>query len=261
MSPPPAVAAARWAVSDTLVLAGRSLRHWLRQRQLLLLTTIQPVMLVVLFTQVFGGSVRTPGMRYVDFLVPGVIVQVVAWDSAQTAVAVSADVTSSTIDRFRSLPMARIAVLAGRTLADAARNLVVILIMIGVGTVAGFRVRGGMGGALAAILLILAFSYALTWIFAYVGLTAGGAEAALAAGVLVVFPLMFASSALVPTATLPDWLRPVAEHQPLTAVIDAARALLQGEPAPTVPAAALWTLGVLAVAVPLAVSRADRRQS
>lgn len=251
--------AARWAISDTLVLAGRSLRHWLRQPQLLVLTTIQPVLLVLLFTQVFGGSVDTPGMAYVDYLVPGVIVQVVAWDSAQTAVALAADVASSTIDRFRSLPMARAAVLAGRTLADAVRNLMVVLIMLGVGHLVGFRIRTSAPSAVAAIVLIVGLGYALTWVFAYVGLTAGGAEAALAAGVLVVFPLMFASSALVPTATLPDWLRPIAEHQPLTLVINTARALLQGEPAgPWLFGALLWTFGLLALAVLLATRRYRR---
>jgi ABC transporter DrrB family efflux protein len=238
------------------VLAGRSLRHWLRQPQLVLLSTIQPVMLVVLFTQVFGGSVATPGLHYVDFLVPGVIVQVVAWDSAQTAAGLAADVASSTIDRFRTLPMSQPAVLAGRTLADGVRNLAVVLVMLAVGYPLGLRLHGGVAGAVAAIALVLAFGYALTWLFAYLGLSAGGAEAALAAGVVVVFPLMFASSAIVPTDTLPGWLRPLAEHQPLTLVINAARALMHGEPAGASLLGALgWTAGLLIVAVPLALRR------
>jgi ABC transporter DrrB family efflux protein len=250
----------RWAVADTLVLTGRCLRHWVRQPQLLVLSTIQPVMLVLLFTQVFGGSVDTPGLRYVDYLVPGVIVQVVAWDSAQTAVALAADVASTTIDRFRTLPMAQAAPLAGRTLADAVRSLVVVLIMLGVGHTVGFRVHGGVGGMVAAVALVVAFGYALTWLFAYVGLTAGGAESAMAAGVVVVFPLMFASSALVPTQTLPEWLRPIAQHQPLTQVIDAARALLHGQPPGTALLGAMaWTVGLLAVSVPLALRRYFRR--
>src|SRR5258705_877269 len=121
--------ASRWAVSDSLVLAGRCLRHWLRQPQLVLLSTIQPVLLVALFTQVFAGSVAIPGQHYVDYLVPGVIVQVVAWDSAQTAAGLAADVSSSTIDRFRTLPMSQPAVLPGRSLAEAVRNPVVVLLM------------------------------------------------------------------------------------------------------------------------------------
>jgi len=118
-----AVGALRWTASDTLALAGRSLRHWMRQPQLMLLSTVQPVMLVVLFTHVFGGAVATPGFEYVDFLLPGIMVQVVAWDSTQTAVGIAADRASSAIDRFRSMPMSAPAVLAGRTLADAGRNL------------------------------------------------------------------------------------------------------------------------------------------
>lgn len=246
----------RWSVADTLVLAGRSLRHWRRQPELLLLSTAQPVLLVLLFTQVFGGAVATPGTRYVDWLVPGVLVQVVAWDSAKTAVGVAEDLASSTIERFRTLPMSAPAVLAGRTLADAGRNLFVVLAMLAAGALVGLRVPGGPVAAAGAIALTVAFGYALTWLFAYLGLRARGGEAALAAGILVVFPLMFASSAVVPVETMPAWLRPFAAHQPLTAVIDAVRALLQGRPAAGEVAAALaWTAGVLAVAVPAAVRR------
>ena len=172
--PAASLGAVRWAISDTLVLAGRSLRHWRRQPQLLLLSTIQPVMLVMLFTQVFKGSVVVPTMSYVDYLVPGVMVQVVAWDSVQTAVGVAADVASSTIDRFRSLPMTQVAALAGRTVADAVRSLAVVLLMLGVGAIVGLRPRGGVGPTVAAVALIVAFGYALSWLFAYVGLTFGG---------------------------------------------------------------------------------------
>ena len=155
--------------------------------------------------------------------------------------------------------MSQPAVLAGRTLADAVRNLVVVLLMLAVGHVVGFRVHGGIGGAVAAIALIVAFGYALTWLFAYLGLRAGGAEAALAAGVVLVFPLMFASSAIVPTDTLPGWLRPLAEHQPLTIVMDTARALMQGEPSAARLWGALgWTAGLLIVAIPLALRRYHR---
>lgn len=250
-----AAAATRWAVSDTAVIAGRSLRHWVRQPQLVLLSTVQPVMLVVLFTQVFGGAVDTPGIAYVDFLVPGVIVQVVAWDSAQTAVGLAEDLRTSTIDRFRTLPMAPPAVLAGRTFADAARNLGVVLVMVAVGHLVGFRFSGGIGGAVAAIALVIAFGYAMTWVFALVGLSVGGAEAALAAGFVVVFPMMFASSALVPVSTLPGWLQPFAAHQPITLVVDATRALALGTPATRpVVGALLWT-GALLLCLPFAVRR------
>lgn len=250
------VDALRWSFADTLVMAGRSLRHWRRQPELLLLSTAQPVLLVLLFTQVFGGAVTTPGTRYVDWLVPGVLVQVVAWDSAKTAVGVAEDLASSTVERFRTLPMSAPAVLAGRTLADAGRNLFVVLAMLAAGAVVGLRIPGGPVAAAGAVALTVSFGYALTWLFAYLGLRARGGEAALAAGILVVFPLMFASSALVPVETMPAWLRPLAAHQPLTAVIDAVRALMQGRPAAGAVATALaWTAGILAVAVPAAVRR------
>jgi ABC-2 type transport system permease protein/oleandomycin transport system permease protein len=250
------VDAIRWSLADTLVMAGRSLRHWRRQPELLLLSTAQPVLLVLLFTQVFAGAVATPGMRYVDWLLPGVLVQVVAWDSAKTAVGVAEDLASSTLERLRTLPMSAPAVLAGRTLADAGRNLLVVLTMLAAGALVGLRIPGGPVATTAAVALTVAFGYALTWLFAYVGLRSRGGEAALAAGILVVFPLMFASSALVPVETMPAWLRPLAAHQPLTAVIDAVRALMQGRPAAGAVAAALaWTAGILALAVPAAVRR------
>lgn len=251
-----ATAGAAAFVSDTSVLTGRSLRHWFRQPQLALLSTVQPVILVVLFAQVFGGAVATPGMRYIDFLVPGVLVQTVAWDSTQTAVGIAEDVSTSTVERFRSLPMSPAAALAGRTLADACRNLFVVVLMTAAGALVGFRPHGGAAGVVAAILLIVLFGYAFNWFFALIGLTVRGAEAALAASFIWVFPLMFASSALVPVATMPRWLRPFAEHQPISQAVDAARALMQGQqPGPALPVTLAWTAGALLVAVPLAVRR------
>jgi ABC transporter DrrB family efflux protein len=244
------------ALSDTAVLTGRSLRHWIRQPQLALLSTVQPVILVVLFAQVFGGAVHTPGMPYIDFLVPGVLVQTVAWDSTQTAVGIAEDVSTSTVERFRSLPMSPAAALAGRTLADACRNLFVVLLMTAAGTLVGFRPHGGAAGVAAAVLLVVFFGYAFNWFFALIGLTVRGAEAALAASFIWVFPLMFASSALVPTDTMPRWLRPFAEHQPISQAVDAARALMAGRPpGDTVAATLAWAVGALLVAVPLAVRR------
>ena len=254
-----AARALRWTASDTLALAGRSLRHWMRQPQLMLLSTVQPVMLVVLFTHVFGGAVATPGFEYVDFLLPGIMVQVVAWDSTQTAVGIAADRASSAIDRFRSMPMSAPAVLAGRTLADAGRNLLVTAVMVAVGHLVGFRFHGGAAAAVGAILLVVAFGYALSWLFAFIGLAARGAEAALAISFVVVFPLMFASSAVVPPATMPNWLRPFATYQPISLTVDAARALATGEPAGAwLPGALAWTAAILAIAVPLAVRRFHR---
>jgi ABC transporter DrrB family efflux protein len=249
-------ATARSALSDTQVLAGRSLRHWLRQPQLVLLSTVQPVILVLLFSQVFGGAVHVPGLSYIDFLLPGVLVQTVAWDSTQTAVGIADDRSSSTIERLRSLPMSPLAALAGRTLADACRNLFVVTLMVAAGAVAGFRPHGGLLALAGAVLLVVFFGYALNWVFALIGLTVQGTEAALAASFVWVFPLMFASSALVPPQTMPGWLRGFAEYQPISTVINATRALMTGQPAGHWVAGALaWTLLTLAVAVPLAGRR------
>ncbi|WP_433046284.1 ABC transporter permease [Dactylosporangium sp. CS-033363] len=244
------------AVSDTFVLTGRSLRHWIRQPQLMLLSTVQPVMLVLLFTQVFGGAVDTPGIRYVDYLLPGVLVQTVAWDSTQTAVGIAADLGTRTVERFRSLPMSPVAALAGRTLADLCRTVFVCALMTGTAALIGFRVHGGAPAAVAAFALVCAFGFAMSWLFALIGLMVRGAEAALAASFVWVFPLMFASNALVPTGSMPAWLRGFAEHQPISQVVGAARALLLGEPAGRwlLPALA-WTAGALLLAVPLAVRR------
>jgi ABC-2 type transport system permease protein len=251
----PAGRALAWTAEDTVVMAGRSLRHWLRQPQLILLTTVQPIMLVLLFTIVFGGSVAVTGMSYVDYVVPGVLVQVVAWDSTQTAVGVTADRASGAIDRFRTMPMSPPALLAGRTVADAARNALVAMVMIGAGHLVGFRLHGLLF-ATAAVLLVVAFGFALNWVFALIGLLARGAETALAAGLVVVFPLMFASTALVPAATMPAWLRPLVEHQPISRMVDAARSLLLGAPDPAAIATALaWTFALLAVSAPIAVRR------
>lgn len=245
--------------SETLVFAGRSLRHWGRQPQLLLLSTVQPVMLVVLFTQVFGGSVDTPGMSYVDFMVAGVLVQTVAWDSTHTAVGVAEDVTSAAIERFRSLPVSPLAVLTGRIAADAARNVLVVLLMLGTAATIGFRPRGHVIEAIAAVVVVATFGIAMNWIFALIGLRARSTEAALAASSIWIFPLMFASSALVPVASMPGWLQPFAAHQPVSQVVDAARALLLGQPPGSAVVGALaWTAAGLAVAVPVAIRRYRR---
>jgi ABC transporter DrrB family efflux protein len=257
--PSAAITALRWTVSDTLALAGRTLRHWIRQPQLVLLSTVQPVMLVVLFTYVFGGAVATPGVRYVDFLLPGVMVQVVAWDSTQTAVGIAADRASSIMDRFRSLPICAPAILAGRTLADFCRNVLVVAAMIAVGHLVGFRFQGGAWAAASAAALVVGFGYAANWLFALIGLTSRGAEAAFAVSLIVVFPLMFASSAMVPPATMPGWLRPFAENQPISLTVNAARALTLGTPIGAELLGALaWIVGLLAIAVPAAVWRFNR---
>jgi ABC transporter DrrB family efflux protein len=253
--------ASRSAISDGAVVTLRNLRHFVRQPELLIFSTIQPIMFVLLFVYVFGGAVSRslpPGVSYVDFLLPGIFVQSVTFRSSQTAVGLSEDLQRGVIDRFRSIPMARSAVLAGRTAADLVRNVLIVVLMIGVGYAVGFRFTGGLAGALASIVVVAAFGFALSWIFAFVALTVRGAEAAQSAGFVVVFPLVFASSVFVPVATFPGWLQAIAKVSPVTLTTDTARSLaLTGTPTSLGPTVA-WIGGLLAVSVPLCVWRYRR---
>ena len=257
--PPPR--AVRSAITDTAVVTGRNLRHYIRQPDLLVFSTIQPVLFVLLFVYVFGGAIGRSlphGVTYVDFLLPGIFVQSVTFGASQTAVGLKEDLTRGVVDRFRSMPVARSAVLAGRTVADLVRNILIIFLMIAVGYLVGFRFLGGVAGAVGCIAVVAAFGLALSWIFAFVALTVRGAETAQTAGFVVIFPLVFASSVFVPVATFPHWLQAFAKINPVTVTADAARALaLFGTPA-SLGAAAAWIGGLLAVFIPLSVWRYRR---
>jgi len=257
----PSPRAVRSAITDTAIVTGRNLRHFIRQPDLLTFSTIQPVLFVLLFVYVFGGAVGRSlphGVAYVDFLLPGIFVQSVTFGASQTAVGLSEDLQRGVVDRFRSMPMARSAVLAGRTVADLVRNILIIGLMIAVGYLVGFRFLGGVAGAVGCIGVVAAFGFALSWIFAFVALTVRGAEAAQTAGFVVIFPLVFASSVFVPVSTFPDWLQAFAKINPVTVTADAARSLaLFGTPA-SLGAAAAWTGGLLAVFIPLSVWRYRR---
>jgi ABC transporter DrrB family efflux protein len=254
----PTLQAVRSAVTDTAVITGRNLRHFIRQPDLLVFSTIQPVLFVLLFVYVFGGAIGRSlphGITYVDFLLPGIFVQSVTFGASQTAVGLKEDLARGVVDRFRSMPIARPAVLAGRTLADLVRNIVVIFLMIAVGYLVGFRFLGGAAGAAGCIVVVAAFGFALSWIFAVVALTVRGAETAQTAGFVVIFPLVFASSVFVPVSTFPDWLQAFARINPVTVTADAARSLaLFGTPG-SLGAAAAWIGGLLAVFIPLSVWR------
>ncbi len=258
---PPSPQAVRSAVTDTAVVTGRNLRHFIRQPDLLVFSTIQPVLFVLLFVYVFGGAIGRSlphGVAYVDFLLPGVFVQSVTFGASQTAVGLKEDLTRGVVDRFRSMPMARPAVLAGRTVADLVRNILIIGLMIAVGYLVGFRFLGGVAGAVACIAVVAAFGLALSWIFAFVALTVRGAETAQTAGFVVIFPLVFASSVFVPVSTFPDWLQAFAKVSPVTVTADAARSFaFYGTPA-SLGAAAAWIGGLLAVFIPLSVWRYRR---
>lgn len=242
------------ALADTLDVAGRNLRTLFRTPQALIFATIQPVMFVLLFRYAFGGAIRVPGVSYVDYLMPGIFAQSVAFGAIGTAVGLSADLKSGILTRFRTLPMARIAVLGGRTLADLARNLLVVAVMIGVGFAVGFRGASGPGGLIAALALVVLFAYALSWLFVAVGLRVSDPEAAQGAGVPVVFLLVFTSSAFVPTSSMPGWLQVIGTHQPVDALVNAERALILGDAAGhDVLVSLAWSAGILLVFATLAV--------
>jgi ABC transporter DrrB family efflux protein len=252
-------------VRDALAIAGRNLIAYRRVPQLLVFSTIQPVIFVLLFRYVFGGAVRSlPGVPYVDYLIPGIFVQTTVFGVMATSVGLAADVKSGLLERFRSLPMARSAVLVGRTLADLARNVFVVALMTAVGFAVGFRVHTGVAGLLVGMLLVLWFGYALSWVFATVGLTVGDPETAQAAAFPVVAPLVFASSVFVPVSSMPGWLQPFAEHQPLSVVATAVRALVVGGDALGVSTTAYvlrslaWGVGILLLFGPIAVWRYRR---
>ena len=236
------------AFSDTIDVAGRNLRTLLRTPQALIFATIQPIIFVLLFRYAFGGAIRVPGVDYVDYLMPGVFAQTVAFGAIGTAVGLSADLRSGILVRFRTLPMARIAVLGGRTLADLARNLLVVAVMVGVGFAAGFRSANGAAGLLAALALGVAFGYAVSWGFAALGLRVSDPEAAQAAAVPVVFLLVFTSAAFVPSTAMPGWLQAFGTHQPVNALVTAERALITGGPAAhDVLISLAWSGGMLVV--------------
>jgi ABC-2 type transport system permease protein len=241
------------AIADSLNVAGRNLRTLFRTPQALIFATVQPVIFVLLFRYAFGGAIRVPGTNYVDYLMPGIFAQSVAFGAVGTAVGLSADLRSGILVRFRTLPMARIAVLGGRTLADLARNLLVVGVMIGVGFAAGFRSAHGAPGLIGALALVIVFAYAASWGFAAIGLRVSDPEAAQAAGVPVVFLLVFTSAAFVPATAMPGWLQAFGTHQPVNALISAERALIIGGPATRdVLVCLAWSAGMLLVFTVLA---------
>jgi ABC transporter DrrB family efflux protein len=252
-----------YAVADTAVIAKRNLLRIPRQPDLWVSFTIQPLMFVLLFVYVFGGAIQTPGYDdYADFLMPGIIVQSMAFGGFVTAIGLSDDLSKGLIDRFRSLPMARSAVLAGRTLADVATNTVSLVVMIVVGLLVGFSFSSSPLEVVAGIGLVLLFGYAFSWIFAFVALVAKSAEGANALGFMVIFPLTFASSAFVPPESMPAAIEAFANANPISTIVDATRALFVGGPAGNdVWAAVLWCVGLTVVFAALSVHKYRRAVS
>jgi ABC transporter DrrB family efflux protein len=259
VAPTPVASARTHAIEDALTIAWRNLLNIRRNPQLLVFATIQPVIFVLMFRYVFGGAIAVPGGSYVNFLMPGIFVQTVVFGSLTTGVGLAEDLQKGLIDRFRSLPMARSAVLVGRTLADLTRNVFVVILMCVVGVAVGWRPDGSAGEIIAGIGIVIAFSYSLCWLFAIVGLSVRDSETAQAVSFPILAPLVFASSAFVPVSSMPGWLQAFAEHQPVTFVVNAVRGLTLGHPSThwTV-GALLWIVGIVAVCAPIAVNRYRR---
>jgi ABC-2 type transport system permease protein/oleandomycin transport system permease protein len=249
----------RRLLSDTLVITERNLVRLPRAPELLLAFTVQPIMFVLLFRYVFGGAIKTPGFSYADYLIPGIIVQNIAFGGFVTALGLNEDLNKGLIDRFRSLPMARAAVLAGRTSADIVTNALSAVILTVTGLVIGFRFHTGFFHAALGFVLLLLFGYAFSWVFAYLGMLVKSPEAANSVGFIAVFPLTFISSAFVPIQSMPEVLRAFARVNPFTITVDAMRSLWLGAPAGNnVWGAAVWAFVIIAVFAPLAVDRYRR---
>ena len=247
------------AVTDGLAVTGRNLRAMSRVPEVIVFSTIQPIIFVLMFRYVFGGAIRVPGVPYVDFLMPGIFVQTMCFTAQNTAIGLAADLQTGLVERFRSLPMARSAVLAGRTMADLVRNSGVIALMVVVGFLVGFRIHAGIAAFAAAMVLLLLFSFALAWPYSVMALAVGNPEAAQAAAFPPLALLVFASSAFVPVESMPGWLQAWANNQPVTLVVNAVRALVLGGPTQaSVVKAVAWCVGIIVVFAPLAVRKYRR---
>jgi ABC transporter DrrB family efflux protein len=242
-------------VRDTSAIVKRNLLGYLRVPQLLVFSTIQPVIFVIMFRYVFGGAIgNVQGVPYVDYLMPGIFVQTVVFGSIATSIGLASDMKSGLMERFHALPMARSAVLTGRTLADLLRNVFVVILMMIVGFLVGWRIHTNVLGLIAGGLVVLMFGFAMSWIFATVGLALGDPESAQAAAFPVLAPLVFASSAFVPVDKMPGWLQVFANHQPVSITVNAVRALTIGGPTGTYVWQALaWIVGILVVFATIAV--------
>jgi len=234
--------------TEEAVFIGRSLRHSLRDVETLVMGVALPVMLMLLFTFVFGGAMDASG-HYVDFVVPGIILLCAGFGAANTAVSVSRDMTQGIIERFRTMPIRAAAVLTGHIVASLVRNLVATAVVVAVGLAVGFRPSAGPLAWLGALALVAGYILAITALFATIGLAASGPEAASGYGFILLF-LPYLSSAFVPIGTMPAWLQPVAAHLPVTPMIDAIRALLTGAPVDgwDVLWSAVWCAGFVLVA-------------
>ncbi|GCE15978.1 ABC transporter permease [Tengunoibacter tsumagoiensis] len=243
-----------WTLADAWVLAKRNLTQIPRIPEELIFSTIQPIMFVLLFRYVFGGAIAIKGTSYVNYLMAGIFTQTVIFGSTTTGIGLATDLQRGLVDRFRSLPMAKSAVLTGRTISDLMRNVFIVFVMWVVGLLVGFRPDGPVLYWIGAVGMLLLTSFSFSWISATIGMAVSSVEAAQSAGFIWLFPLTFASSAFVQTDSMPDWLRVFAEHQPVTIVVNAVRGLLLNQvDVTTLWQALAWCLGILIIFVPLSV--------
>ena len=260
------------AIKDGLIITKRQLLQLSRVPEVLIFSTIQPVMFVLLFRYVFGGAIDTPGTDYVQFLMPGIFVQTVAFTLATTSVGLAMDMTKGLIDRFRSLPIARSAVILGRTLGDATLNIVVLLVMAITGVVVGWRPSSGIVSILAGFLLLMLFGYAMSWIGILIGLSVRDARTANNLVFLIVFPMTFLSNAFAPTTAMPRVLQYFAEWNPVSTMVAACRELFGLENAFGVTAGSfpsenpvlmslVYIAIIMAILVPVSVAKYTRTSS
>lgn len=249
-----------WMFAHAWVLAKRRLTQISRRPDEVLIATLQPTMLVLLFRYVFGGAILVPGTSYANYLMAGVFVLASLVGSLSTGIGLATDLQQGLIDRFRSLPMAHSAVLIGRTLADLVRDGFVVLVIWAVGLLVGFRPAGNPLAWIAATGFLLLTSFVFSWLAVLLGLVVSSPEAVQGASLVIFYPLLFGSNAFVPTSTMPDWLRAFADHQPISVVIGAVRGLLLNQPdAVTIGQALAWCVGLLVLFIPLAALVYGRR--
>jgi ABC transporter DrrB family efflux protein len=248
------------ALRHTLTITRRDLLHIKSDPEQLVGMTIQPLMFLLLFVYVFGGAIAGSSSQYLQFALPGLIVQSVTFTGFVTALGLNVDFQRGLVDRFRSLPIARSAVIGGRILSDAVRVVWGVLIMAVFGVILGFDFEGGAAGAVGGLLLSSAFGISVCWPMAYIGIVAKAPESVNTWGFLLVLPLTFASSVFADPGTMPGWLQGFVEVNPVTSVVDATRALMLGGPvADSLFESVLWMLGITAVFAPLAIARYRRR--
>lgn len=242
-----------WTLSDHAVLIGRSLKHIFKNMDQLMALTIQPVMFMLLFGYVFGGAIETEAGNYINFLVAGILVQMAAFGATTTSLSIATDVRRGIVDRFKTLPIQGSALMVGHVVADLVRNVVSSVILIAVAFAIGFRPEAGIGDWLNILWLLLLFTFAISWLFAIIGLLAKSVEAVQWMGFFIVFPLTFASAAFVPTDSMAKYLRVFAENQPITHTIEAMRAYMLGLPVGNhALIAAIWWISVIAICIPVA---------